>query len=94
MSLQAMMVLSLQAGADLCRILDNPSTASQYAAAVAWLKTNIPAPNDSKQGAALSGLMPPQQANREVLAVGGAKNFPRSTATNHDFSAYATAGET
>ncbi|KAB7726705.1 Bacterial alpha-L-rhamnosidase [Rudanella paleaurantiibacter] len=76
--LQAMMVLSLRAGADLCRILNEPATAAQCEAAVARLKTNVPPPNDSKQGAALlalAGLMPPQQANREVLGVGGAKNF-------------------
>lgn len=76
--LQAMMVMSLSAGADLCRILDDRSTASLCDAAVARLRKNVPAPNDSKQGAALlalSGLVPAQQANRDVLAVNGAGNF-------------------
>ena len=76
--LQAMMVLSLTAGADLCRILNDPATAALCDAAVARLKKNIPSPNDSKQAAALlalSGLIPSQQANRDVLGVGGARNF-------------------
>ncbi len=76
--LQAMMVLSLSAGADLCRLLDDPATASQCDEAVARLRKNVPATNGSKQGAALlalSGLMPAKQANQAVLAVGGAHNF-------------------
>lgn len=76
--LQAMMVLSLGAGADLCRLLNDPATASQCDEAVARLRKNIPATNGSKQGAALlalSGLMPAKQANQDVLAVGGARNF-------------------
>ncbi|RYF75451.1 MAG: alpha-L-rhamnosidase [Cytophagaceae bacterium] len=76
--LQAMMVLSLRAGADLCRILKDPATAAQCENAVARLQKNVPPANDSKQGAALlalAGLMPAQEANKTVLAVGGAKNF-------------------
>ena len=76
--LQSMMVLSLTSGADLCRILNDPETAKKCDEAVARLRQYVPTPNDSKQGAALlalSGLMPAQQANQEVLAVKGAHNF-------------------
>lgn len=76
--LQSMMILSLTAGADLCRILNDPATAKKCDTAVARLRQYVPAPNGSKQGAALlalSGLMPAQRANQEVLAVGGAHNF-------------------
>lgn len=73
-----MMVMSLTAGADLCRILNDAATAKKCDDAVAHLRKYVPTPNDSKQGAALlalSGLMPAQQANQDVLAVNGAHNF-------------------
>ena len=76
--LQSMLVLSLSAGADLCLILNDPTTAKQCDEAVARLRKYVPDPNGSKQGAALlalSGLMPAQEANRKVLSVGGARNF-------------------
>ncbi|GAB4031218.1 alpha-L-rhamnosidase-related protein [Spirosoma jeollabukense] len=76
--LQSMMVLSLGAGADLCRVLNDPETAKKCDEAVARLKQYVPDPNRSKQGAALlalSGLVPAQKANRDVLAVDGAHNF-------------------
>ena len=76
--LQSMLVLSLSAGADLCRILNDPATATQCDEAVARLRKYVPNPNDSKQGAALlalSGLMPAPEANKKVLSVGGARNF-------------------
>lgn len=76
--LQSMLVLSLSAGADLSRILGDEATARQCEEAVARLRKYVPDPGDSKQGAALlalSGLMPAAKANREVLAVNGARNF-------------------
>ncbi|SFD63185.1 alpha-L-rhamnosidase-related protein [Spirosoma endophyticum] len=76
--LQSMMVMSLSAGADLCRVLNDPETAKRCNEAVARLKQYVPDPNKSKQGAALlalSGLVPAQKANRDVLAVDGAHNF-------------------
>lgn len=76
--LQSMMVMSLGAGAELCRILNDPATADQCDAAVTRLRKYVPDPNASKQGAALlalSGLVPAQKANRDVLAVNGARNF-------------------
>lgn len=76
--LQAMMVMSLTAGADLCTQLNDPVTAKKCLDAVSLLKHNIPKPLQSKQAAALlalSGLMPAKEANDEVIAVGGTKNF-------------------
>lgn len=76
--LQSMMVLSLNAGADLCKALHDPATAAQCLQAVARLKRNIPALHHSKQAAALlalSGLTPAKLANDSVIAIGGAKNF-------------------
>ena len=76
--LQSMMVLSLGAGADLCRVLNDPETAKKCDEAVARLKQYVPDPNMSKQGAALlalSGLVPAEKANKDVLAVNGAHDF-------------------
>ncbi len=76
--LQSMMVLSLSAGADLCRILSDPTTAAKCDNALSRLRKYVPDPNDSKQGAALlalSGLIPAEKANKDVLAVNGAHNF-------------------
>ena len=76
--LQAMLVMSLSAGADLSRLLNDPATARQCDAAVARLRKNVPDPGDSKQGAALlalSELMPATKANQQVLAVNGAHDF-------------------
>lgn len=76
--LQAMMVMSLSAGADLSTIMGDKVTAQKCLAAVQKLKKNVPDHNNSKQAAsllALSGLMPAKQANDEVISVGGTKNF-------------------
>lgn len=76
--LQSMMVMSLSAGADLCTVLHDQATAQKCLEAVKRLQQNVPDHNQSKQAAALlslSGLMPAQKANEEVIAVGGAKNF-------------------
>ncbi len=76
--LQSMMVLSLSAGADLCRILNDAQTARKCDAAVTRLKQYVPDPNGSKQGAALlalAGLVPAERANKDVLAVDGAHQF-------------------
>ncbi|OKS86873.1 hypothetical protein RG47T_2331 [Mucilaginibacter polytrichastri] len=75
--LQAMMVLSLNTGAELCNDLNDPETAKKCAAAVSRLKLNVPDANGSKQAAALlslSGLMPAQAANK-ILSADGAKRF-------------------
>ena len=76
--LQAMLVMTLHAGAELCKILKDPATAGECEAAVAALKKNVPATNGVKQVAALlslSGLMDPEKADKEVLSIGGIKDF-------------------
>ncbi len=72
--LHAMMVMALEAGAEICTILDEPAEAKKCKEAAVNLKLYVPDANGSKQAAALlalSGLVPAQQANSEVLAVDG-----------------------
>jgi len=76
--LQAMMVMSLNAGAELAKVLNDAVTAEKCLAAVARLKQHVPDHHQSKQAAALmslSGLMPAKAADEQVISVGGAKNF-------------------
>jgi alpha-L-rhamnosidase len=73
--LQALMVMSLDAGIQLIKALKEDT--DKYADAIERLKTNIPAANNSKQAAALlalSGLMRAREANK-IITNGGAKNF-------------------
>lgn len=76
--LQAMMVMTLTDGAELSRILGDEETALSCDAAVVSLKKAVPDAVNNKQAAsllALAGLMPAQQANTEVLSVGGTQGF-------------------
>jgi hypothetical protein len=75
--LQAMLVMTLNAGSELCKALNDPVTAKKCEAAVARLKKNVPDANGAKQASALlglSGLISPEKAN-EALSVGGVHNF-------------------
>ncbi len=72
--LQAMMVMTFQAGAELCEVLNDPETAKICNSSVDKLKKHIPDIAGSKQAAALlaiSGLISPENANTEVLARDG-----------------------
>ncbi len=76
--LQAMMILSLQAGRELCKILNEPGSEQKCAAAINRLKTYVPDPNNSKQAAALmtlAGLIPTGKADKEIISVEGAHHF-------------------
>ncbi len=76
--LQAMMIWSLTAGAELCKILNEPATARNCEEAIGKLRKYVPDANHSKQAAALmalTGLMPADKANRDILSVGGTHNF-------------------
>ena len=76
--LQAMMILSLNAGAGLSEVLHDQPTAGLCRAAIAKLRKHVPDAGNSKQAAAmlaLAGLVPAQQANTQWLAVDGAHNF-------------------
>lgn len=76
--LQAMMVMTLNAGAELCRVLNETGTAKKCESTLAALKKNIPDAGNNKQAAsllALAGLMPAEKANREIIAVDETKGF-------------------
>jgi alpha-L-rhamnosidase len=73
-----MMIMSLTAGAELSTLLNDPVTAQKCKQAITKLKTNIPAINNSKQAASLlvlAGVLSAEKANKEVISVGGVKNF-------------------
>ena len=75
--LQAMLVMTLRAGAELCIILNDPATASKCNEGIERLKKNVPDPNGSKQATAmlaLSGMMPADKANK-ILSLDGVQNY-------------------
>lgn len=75
--LQAMMVMTLNDGAQLCRVLGETKTAEKCEATVAEMKKHVPDAVNNKQAAslmALAGLMPAKQAD-EIISVGETKDF-------------------
>lgn len=76
--LQAMMVMAMDAGCELAEILGDTDLLKRCKSAAKRLRKYIPDHNQSKQAAALmalTGLMDPKRADKEVISVGGAKNF-------------------
>lgn len=76
--LHAMMVMTLEAGAEMCLILDEPAMAVKCKETVSKLKLYVPDANDSKQAAALlsiAGIMDPVKVNEEVIAIGECARF-------------------
>jgi alpha-L-rhamnosidase len=76
--LHAMMVMTMDAGAELCTILDEPAQAIKCKEEASKLRLYVPDPNQSKQAAslmALAGLITPEKANSEVIAVGDCERF-------------------
>ena len=76
--LQAMMTMAMDCGEELFTILEDAAMAKKCKEAAVLLRKYTPEHNDSKQGAslmALAGLMDAQKANKEVVSVGGSKNF-------------------
>ncbi|GGG75101.1 hypothetical protein GCM10007415_03340 [Parapedobacter pyrenivorans] len=76
--LQAMAIWSLSTAATLSEIMGDDETRQIAERAVSNLKKYIPKMGQSKQAAALmalTDLVPATQANTQVLAVAGAKNF-------------------
>jgi len=72
--LQALMVLAFQAGAELCKVLDEPASVTLCNSSIEKLKRHIPEMAGSKQAAALlslSGLISADKANQEVLSKDG-----------------------
>jgi hypothetical protein len=76
--MQALMVMAFQSGAELCTILGDKELAAQCAQNAQQMQKNILPHNQLKQAAALmaiAGMIPAKQADKEVIAVGGAKDF-------------------
>ena len=76
--LQALMVLTFQAGAEMLSVLGDKTLAGKCAETAALMQKRVPPHNQLKQAAslqAMAGMMPAKQANNEVIAVGGAKGF-------------------
>ncbi|MFT3751804.1 MAG: alpha-L-rhamnosidase C-terminal domain-containing protein [Paludibacter sp.] len=76
--MQALTVLSFDKGAELIQVLGDKTLAAKCRATADKMRKVVPDPNGSKQAAALmalAGIIPAEKANREVIAVGGAKNF-------------------
>ena len=72
--LQAMMVMTFEAGIEISEILGDYVTEDLCRTTVAKLRKHVPEMAGSKQAAALlamSGLVPPEKANSEVLARDG-----------------------
>lgn len=75
---RALLVWALNDAAKLCLLLGEEAYAGKCNDIVRRLKKQIKQPNGLKQAAALmaiAGLMKPQKACKEVVAVGGAKDF-------------------
>lgn len=74
--LQALMVMTLEAGARIMTDLENPDLAALCTATATKMKGHVPEVNGSKQAAALlalGGLREAGEVNRSVLKPGGSK---------------------
>lgn len=75
--LQAMLVITLQAGEELSSILKDEAMATKCKAGIAMLKKHVPKAGDSKQAAsllALSGLAPAGDMDK-ILSAGGVHRY-------------------
>jgi hypothetical protein len=76
--LQALMVLALDAGAELSVALGDKALATKCSATVNLMKKYVPDHNKLKQAAALlamADMLPAEKADKETLSAGGAKGF-------------------
>ncbi len=76
--LHALLILSLNAGAEMAAHLGDNELKKECLASVSRLKKHVPDPNNSKQAAALmalAGLGDPAELNKNVIAVDGAKRL-------------------
>lgn len=93
--LQAMMVLGMQSGERLMKLLDEPAIAETCARAVTRLKTHIPEPSGRKSPAALCALAGLRDAREVAAAL--SKDGPRDLSTFYGYyviEALGKAGET
>ncbi|TNJ60671.1 alpha-L-rhamnosidase [Paenibacillus hemerocallicola] len=74
----ALLVSAMAAGAELCGALEEAEAAERCRAAERKLRRHVPDHGNSKQAAALmalAGLLDPEAANRDVLAIDGPRNI-------------------
>lgn len=74
----ALTIWAMQAGKEIAGWLEDPLLKQECDTAEKLLRTYTPSHNDSKQGAALMSLIGQinaEQTDKEVLSIGGAKNF-------------------
>ncbi|NDV93974.1 alpha-L-rhamnosidase [Dysgonomonas sp. 521] len=72
--LQSMMIMAFEAGEEICKILNDRETERLCQSSLTKLKKHTPNLTQSKQAAALlalSGLVPAQKANMEILSQNG-----------------------
>lgn len=75
---QALMIMTLKAGNELCAILSEPKMAEECLQMEKKMRNYPLTPIQNKQAAALmvlAGLIDPVKANNEILSIDGAKNF-------------------
>ena len=76
--LQALMVMAMDAGAEMALALEDKDLAKKCQEASRQLKRYVPDHNQSKQGAslmAIAGLMDAKKADKEVIRVGGSRKY-------------------
>lgn len=76
--LHALLVTTLEAGAELCQVLDEQQVRQTCLESASRLRKHVPDPEGSKQAAALlalSGLQDARRMNDEVLSVDGARRM-------------------
>jgi hypothetical protein len=74
----ALLVSAMAAGGELCGALEEAEAAERCRAAERKLRRHVPDHGNSKQAAALmalAGLLDPEAANRDVLAIDGPRNI-------------------
>ncbi|WP_236977373.1 alpha-L-rhamnosidase-related protein [Membranihabitans maritimus] len=75
---QALLIMTLEAGVEICTALEENELKAQCEQAIKDLRGYTPDHNDSKQAASLmvlAGLMEPRIGNRDVISVGGPRDF-------------------
>jgi hypothetical protein len=73
--LQSLLIMTLEAAAELCAVLEETQVQQRCLVAVERLRQHVPDPGNSKQAVALmvlAGLADPAQMNQSIMAVDGA----------------------
>ncbi|MGE5519266.1 MAG: alpha-L-rhamnosidase [Candidatus Dadabacteria bacterium] len=76
--LQALLITAFEKGATLCKRLGEDAKAKTYLNLAMKMRQYVPDPNNLKQAASLlslAGIIDPVKADKDIIAVGGPKNF-------------------